>query len=884
MVLLDDTSPATRRAFTPGGKAAGLYRLRELGLAVPRFLVVPAEAFDAALQDLPVTPAGLAERADRLREFRLPVAEEIALGQVLAGWGFPARPVVVRSSVADEDGTTAAFAGLMDTFLNLSALPAVLAAIGQCAASAYSARAVAYRQQKGLPLAARPAVVVQVQLAAEVSGVLFTSYPEYPLYQAIHAVRGFGEGLVGGHFNPQETYLRKTTGVVCGQRLPPQPEQYVVSAAESGLQLAPVPVAGQDSECLTKAQLAELHAIGERLESLTGRPQDVEFVVAEGKVWVVQMRPITQAMPEVVVYDNSNIQESYCGVTTPLTFSFAQRAYATVYRQTMRVLGLPPALVAAHETVVTQLLGLVQGRIYYNINHWYQGLLLLPSFSQNKADMERMMGLEEPVDLVQSRARSWPERLRMLPRLLLNLGRLLRAFQQLPNRIAGFQADFQTHYARFYQLPLASLTGAELLAEKARLDTGLLEQWTTPIVNDFRVMMANGRALRQLRRSGLGHPEEFLHRYLSGDEDLPSAQIPHRMQQLAQQVAAISGLQALLLELPADVHTQVAQLAPNFHAAVSEFIQQYGDRTVGELKLETHTMRLQPRIFYQYLRNYLVGAPEPRSGRPSPTSLSANAEAELSQALLGHSWWQRRQTRKALTQLRDAIHAREALRLERTRLFGMYRALYLAAGEWLAQAGYLGTGRDIFYLTEAEITTALQGQPTLSLREKVESRRAEFAAYTQVEVPAHVTVPAPPVFDQESAHDHDDSLGQWRGTGCVPGVVEGEILVIRTPEDNLDVAGKIVCALRTDPGWAVLFPNCRAVAIEKGSALSHSVILLRELGIPTIINVPGLTRHLHSGQHLRFNGGSGELQVLTLTKDSVAGTDETKVESSIAPC
>ncbi|TGE06644.1 PEP/pyruvate-binding domain-containing protein [Hymenobacter fodinae] len=868
MLLHHDTPLSARRAYTPGGKAAGLYQLREFGLPVPPFLVVPAETFEAVLQGLPLTAAGLEQRAAQLRVFRLPAAEEAALGQVLTSWGFPAQPVVVRSSVADEDGATAAFAGLMDTFLNLTTLPEVLAALGQCAASAYSARAVAYRQQKGLPLAARPAVVVQQQLAANVSGVLFTTYPEYPLYQAIHAVRGFGEGLVGGHFDPQETYLRKTTGEVCGQRLPPQPEQFGASGLEAGLARVPVSTPAQAQACLTAAQLAELHAAGEQLERLTGRAQDVEFVVADGRLWLVQMRPITQAIPEVVVYDNSNIQESYCGVTTPLTFSFAQRAYATVYRQTMRVLGLPPAVVAAHEPVVTQLLGLVQGRIYYHINHWYQGLLLLPSFRQNKADMERMMGLEEPVDLVQSRVRSLPERLRMLPRLLLNLGRLLRAFQQLPQRIAAFQADFQHHYERFYQLPLASLSGAELLAEKMALDAGLLEQWTTPIVNDFRVMMANGRALRLLRRWGLAQPEEFLHRYLSGDEDLPSAQISRRMQELAQQVKAHPGLLPLLLELPPDVHARVEQLAPGFKAAVTEFIRRYGDRTVGELKLETHTMRLAPRIFYQYLRNYLGSVEGPRPAPVATTALKDAAEAELAHALLGHSWWARRQTHKALRQLRAAIHARETLRLERTRLFGMYRALYLAAGEWLVQQGGLATSRDVFYLTEAEITGALQSQPPAGMQELVESRRAEFARYSQAEVPARVTVPAPPVFaeNQEDAVENPDQL---RGTGCVPGVVEGEILVIRSPEDNLDVAGKIVCALRTDPGWAVLFPNCRAVVIEKGSALSHSVILLRELGIPTIINVPGLTRRLQSGQHLRFDGGRGELQVLSSADDPV---------------
>ena len=69
-------------------------------------------------------------------------------------------------------------------------------------------------------------------------------------------------------------------------------------------------------------------------------PQDIEFCVADEQLYLLQARPITALIPLQVVYDNSNIQESYCGVTTPLTFSFAQRAYTTVYRQTMRVLGL----------------------------------------------------------------------------------------------------------------------------------------------------------------------------------------------------------------------------------------------------------------------------------------------------------------------------------------------------------------------------------------------------------------------------------------------------------------------------------------------------------------------------------------------------------------
>ncbi|MFD2784511.1 PEP/pyruvate-binding domain-containing protein [Hymenobacter rubripertinctus] len=845
-MLLAPPNPA-RLPASIGGKAAGLYRLHAVGVRVPDFAVLPADTF---------TPA------DQLLQFRLSDTDRTALVALLEQWNFPQEPVVVRSSGADEDGQHAAFAGLMDSFLNLTTLEAVEAAIARCAASAYSDRALAYRRQKGLPLRARPAVIVQRQVAATASGVLFSTFPEYPQELAVHAVWGFGEGLVGGALQPDEFYFSKQTGRVQRQQLAPQQEQLVARPA-GGLGLQPVPAAQQAQPCLAPAQLAELFAVGQRLEQAFGGPQDVEFVVDEHQqLWVVQARPITQPIPEVVVYDNSNIQESYCGVTTPLTFSFAQRAYATVYRQTMRVLGLPAAEIAAHEPVVAQLLGLVKGRIYYHINHWYRGLQLLPSFRQNKADMERMMGLEEPVDFVTDQHKTLGAKLRLLPGLALNLLRLLRAFARLNTQVPAFHQHFEEHYRRFYALPLAELSPAELLNERARLDEHLLGSWTTPIINDFFVMMTNGRVGRGLQRAGIAAPDEFLSRFLAGDDQLASTQPTHQLQALARLAAPHPVLRQLLLELPPNVHQQVEQLAPEFHAAVVGFIGQYGDRTVGELKLETLTMRVEPAVFYKYLRNFLLTEPGPATAASPGAPLHEQARRQLTELLARRPFWTRRRLERQLRQLRQAIRYREALRLERTRLFGMYRALYLASGEQLRAAGPLAEARDVFWLTEPEITaalTSLGGPSTTDFRDRVRQRRQEFAGYALADVPSRVSVPSPPLAPEAAAAPDDPHL--LRGTGCYPGAAEGEIIVITDPADDLNVSGKIVCALRTDPGWAALFPMCRGVIIEKGSSLSHSVILLRELGIPTIINVPGLTKRLQTGQHVRLNGETGEIHL-----------------------
>lgn len=847
-------APSPPRGATLGGKAAGLYRLRAAGAPVPDFLVLSAETFAPALAAL--APSDVASRQATLLAWMPTPADRAAVATVLASWDFPHQAVAVRSSGGDEDGATHAFAGLHDSVLHVRTEADLWGAVAQCAASVWSARAGAYRAQKGLPSASAPGVVVQRQVAAVASGVLFSTSPEFPQELAIHAVWGYGEGLVGGHFSADEFYFRKTTGHENRRIVADKPQRWGAAGAEA------VPSDQQAAPCLTDAQLTTLCRLGQQLEATFGKPQDVEFVTdPAGAVWLVQARPITQPIPEVIVYDNANIQESYYGVTTPLTFSFARRAYATVYRQTMRVLGLPASRIAAYEPVVQNLLGLVQGRIYYQINNWYRGLQLLPSFRQNKADMERMMGLTEPVDFVQDREKSLSQKLTLVPRLAPNLARLLWRFARLPALVRSFQARFAARYAAFRALDLAALSAPQLLAARADLDRHLLDHWTTPIVNDFRVMMTHGAAVRRLTAAGAPDAEALLSRWLAADPDLASAQPARHLQRLAATARTDAALlDCLSTTASAELPALVAARFPAFAAEVAAFIARYGDRSIGELKLETRTLRTTPALFYDYLRNFLA-APAPSTTSTVAATVSANAAAEV--AALGSklSLIRRWRLHRALKAARRAIGAREALRLDRTRLFGMYRDAYDALGARLTSSGHLPDAFAVYYLTEDEIAEAALGRKAASTtRELVAARHAEFAAYAADPAPpGRVVVPSPPTANTASTPPPDRATPALRGTGCFPGAVAGEVIVIAAPGDSLAVANRIVAAPRTDPGWAALFPTCRGVLIERGSALSHSVILLRELGVPTVINLPGLTSWLRSGDHVSLDGTTGEV-------------------------
>ncbi|MEP7347600.1 MAG: PEP-utilizing enzyme, partial [Gemmatimonadaceae bacterium] len=98
-----------------------------------------------------------------------------------------------------------------------------------------------------------------------------------------------------------------------------------------------------------------------------------------------------------------------------------------------------------------------------------------------------------------------------------------------------------------------------------------------------------------------------------------------------------------------------------------------------------------------------------------------------------------------------------------------------------------------------------------------------------------------------------------RGIGCYPGVVRGAVRVVRDPRGAILEPGEILVAERTDPGWVMLFPAASGLLVERGSLLSHSAIVARELGLPAVVSVAGLTAWLETGDVVEFDGKTGTI-------------------------
>jgi pyruvate,water dikinase len=177
---------------------------------------------------------------------------------------------------------------------------------------------------------------------------------------------------------------------------------------------------------------------------------------------------------------------------------------------------------------------------------------------------------------------------------------------------------------------------------------------------------------------------------------------------------------------------------------------------------------------------------------------------------------------------------------------------------------------DVFYLEVEEVRGFVKGTTTLTdLRSLVRARRAEFDRWRRMPPPpdhfvTYGAVNAGNSFEPETAPAAATAdATKLSGLGACPGIVEADAVVLLEPDATSAVEGSILVTYQTDPGWVVLFPSIRGLAVERGSMLSHSAIVAREMGIPAVVGVRDLVRTIRTGDRVRLDGAKGTIEVLT---------------------
>ncbi|MCL9980381.1 MAG: PEP-utilizing enzyme [Bacteroidia bacterium] len=811
-----------------GGKGFNLLHLSDYGFKVPEFVVYNAQQIDISK---PLSEVELQEIKDYL--------------------GSP-KFVSVRSSALGEDSGSQSFAGQFLTQLNVE-WDQVNQAITHVWSSLKRPEVVAYCHEHGIEPPQKMGIVIQRMLNPTVSGVAFGMNPVNGKRKeiVISAVCGLGEGLVSGELNSDTYILDSITG----------------NLIDSDFQASP-------ETKLTPNQLKHICKVLSDLKALYKKPQDIEFCWENDQFYLLQSRPITtlnqtsDQSSEMILWDNSNIIESYPGVTTPLTFSFIIKMYESVYIQLCSLLGVSEADLTKNAGVFANMLGLINGRVYYNLLSWYKALALLPGYHLNAEFMEKMMGVKERFELKDLPKRSkWTER----ARVLIMIKSMISNLRALPKMRVTFQADFQKVMDEFNQIPLHEKDSHELMELILRFEQTLLKKWKAPLVNDFYAMIYFGFTQKLAEKYQL--PDGIHNQLLSSAGDIISVEPIHQIEKIVDKISKHWNWVEFIVKATPEEILKAFETDRNFENVLKEFnyyIDKFGDRTVGELKLETITYRQDPAMFaaliqshVRYQANYITSR-DPSYGQPSHKELRKQGEDIIKETFKDKPI-KRRIFNYVLGKTREMVSARENLRFERTRGFGKIRELFLAIGNQFYGEGIIKHSRDIFYLTQEEIFDYIKGTSvTPEIADLIEFRKVKYQGYESQNTSERIRTFGNVYHANSFVQETKSSLegADLKGIGCCPGIVRAKVRIVKDPREISDLNGDILVTSSTDPGWVMLFPTASGILVERGSLLSHSAIVSRELGKPCIVGITNLLNQLNTGDFVEMNGATGEIKIV----------------------
>jgi len=295
-----------------GGKGASLGEMASIGLPVPRAFVVTAQAFRMFLVETGLDQKiftlsdhldvenneALEKAADSIKALvlkaKMPAAVKDGIRTAYKKMSDNNMIVAVRSSATAEDLPDASFAGQQETYLNIKGESALLSSVQKCWASLYGARAIYYRAKQGFDdRTVNIAVVVQQLVRSEKSGVMFTSHPitGEPL-TIIEGSWGLGEAVVSGSVSPDK-YVFDQRSEQIAERMVADKKIEIVSDGDNGTKSVAITGTRRNAQVLSDDEVAKLAMYGKIAENHYGVPQDVEWGIVAGTIYILQSRPIT---------------------------------------------------------------------------------------------------------------------------------------------------------------------------------------------------------------------------------------------------------------------------------------------------------------------------------------------------------------------------------------------------------------------------------------------------------------------------------------------------------------------------------------------------------------------------------------------------------------
>ena len=916
-----------------GGKGTNLARLARLGLPVPAGFIITTSAYNEFITANAITPpltAALAELSGdpemgtqalevtsaRIRALftagSMPDMLSRQIVQVYHGLSrgvgsspegevnqeqpdIPNPAVAVRSSATAEDLPGFSFAGQQDTYLNIIGEEALLKAVVRCWSSLWTARAIGYRRRNGIPHdQVALAVVVQQMVPSQVSGVMFTANPLTGLRSetVIDAAFGLGEALVSGLVEPDHYVVDAAAERIRAKTLG---AKALSIRASSGGGTRTIKEDSPSAQAASDEQILALTRLGQQVQAEYHFPQDIEWAISEGQLYLLQSRPITALYPlpenttdELRIYFSFGAVQGILDPLTPLGMD-ALRMLAASIAALFRIHVTPEnqtVLYPAGERLWLNFTALMRNSVGRRITR-----AALPTIEPSIS--QALDQIWDDPKLIPTRHGIRPQSiLRLATFMLPVLGNVILNIANPERRRAEIVAQGERMLAGF-QAQIAAIDSARPGPAAAdaffRIDQRLdifsqfmhayLPAAFSRFVSGVATAMASLNFVNQTA-GGLKSPDDspandhgWSNRAMAitrGLPNNPTTEMDLHLWKTAQIIQDDPAAQVLFHMEPS---TNLAalylggELPSSAQKALAEFLTIYGGRGLGEIDLGRPRWKEDPTQVIQMLKAFLPST----SGGPTPPEVFARSAAQaeaaiqdlISDARIQLGPLAAHRAKFFARRVRGMMGIREAPKFFAVRMLSIIRAGLLRDGNNLVSAGILSQADDLFFLSLADLRAFARREPRdwrtqISLRRDLqtqEQRRRQSPRLLLSDGRAFYEGLA-----QTSAVSADST---FRGSPVSPGVVEGTVHVVLDPRSAHLLPGEILVCPGTDPTWTPLFLTAGGLLMEVGGMMTHGAVVAREYGIPAIVGIDQATTRLRTGQRIRLDGSSGQVTLLT---------------------
>lgn len=848
-----------------GGKGANLGELSRIGgIQVPDGFCVTTEAYKetignsealhSLLDQLTVLKAddrkGISEICAKIRMTieQIPISGDIA--EEIAGYltKFGERDAfAVRSSATAEDLPTASFAGQQDTYLNIIGKTAILKHISKCWASLYTDRAVIYRMQNGFDhRKVYLSVVIQKMIFPDVAGIMFTADPVTSNRKvlSIDASFGLGEALVSGLVNADNYKVQN--GKMLDKKISTK-KLAIYALKDGGTKEQEIRPEQQNRQALTDEQILQLERMGRQIEGHFGRPQDIEWCLADDTFYIVQSRPITTLYPIPEANDKEN------------------HVYVSVGHQQMMTDPMKPLGLSFYLLLTPAPMRTSAGRLFVDITH----MLASPA---GRKTIIHTLGKNDP--LIKDALTTIIERgdfIKSLPDDEKGSGG-----KDMPARNFETLADYDP--AIVAELMKRSQTSLNELKHSIQTKSGTdLFDFVLEDIREFKKIMSDPQSFGVIM-TGMNASSwinEKMNEWL-GEKNAADT--------LAQSAPGnITSEMGLALLDVADVIRPYPEIIDYLHHvkvdnfldelvqfdggqqardAIHAYLDKYGMRCVGEIDITRARWSEKPAtlvpIILSNIKNFEPGA----SKRKFEQGLleAVKKEQELLDRLkqLPDGEQKAKETKRMIDLIRNFIGFREYPKYGIVSRYFVYKQAMLKEAEHLVKANVIHQKEDIYYLAFEELHEAVRTHK-LDYR-IINQRKNEYKLYKKLTPPRVITSDGEIITGRYKRENLPaDAIA---GLPVSSGVIEGRARVILNM-GNADLeAGDILVTSFTDPSWTPLFVSIKGLVTEVGGLMTHGAVIAREYGLPAVVGVENATRLIKDGQRIRVNGTDGYVEIL----------------------